>query len=98
MLKLQVVKLGFKCLVLTCLASVVLLGQDALTACYTRREMAATIFAVDVTTHEIGYQLGKKSTYNSVILALQSFLGQLTSFIGLLTGGCLENRLIASIS
>jgi hypothetical protein len=36
--------------------------------------------------------------YNSVILALQSFFGQLNSFLGLSIGGCLEKRLIASNS
>jgi hypothetical protein len=48
MLELQVVKLALKCLVLACLAGIVLFRKNTLTACNTRGEMTAAIFTVDV--------------------------------------------------
>ena len=93
MLQLKVVQFTFESLVFASLASVVLLCQDALTTGNTRREMTAAISAVDITKGiKVNY------AYNSVILALHSFLGQLNSFLGLSIGGCLLNRLMASIS
>ena len=78
---------------LASLASIILLCQDALTTSDARREMTAEISAVDI-TKDIKVNEG----YNSVIRALHSFLGQLNSFLGLSMGGCLLNRLMASIS
>ena len=94
MFKFKVVELTFKCLVFTSLACVVLLRENALTTGNAWREVAATLSAVYVTNRLLLW----KFPYNSVIRALQSFLGQLNSFFGLSTGGWREKRLIASIS
>jgi hypothetical protein len=51
MLELKVVQFTFESLVLASLASIVLFCQDALATCDTRREMAAAIFAVDITKY-----------------------------------------------
>lgn len=77
------------------LAGIVFFSQDALSTGNTRGEVTSTFFAVNITIDE---NYGGWVTYNSVILALQSLLGQLNSFFGLSMGGCLEKRLMANIS
>jgi hypothetical protein len=97
MLQFQISEFTLQCLVLACLTLVVLLCQNALSTGYTRREVTATLFATYVTIHEYCYWY-IYWTYYSVILALQSFLGQLNSFFCLSTGGCLLNKCTANIS
>ena len=94
MLELEIVKFAFECFMFACFARVVLLGKDRLSTGNTGTEMTAAFTTINVTK----WMKIIIITYYSVIRALQSFLGQLNSFFGLSIGGCLEKRLMASIS
>ena len=81
MLELKVIEFALECLVLACLAGVILLGKYALTACNARREMTAALPAVNVTMNSINKLLLNLQLSNACLAVLLGAIELLLRFV-----------------